>query len=613
MVNFLEKIKQNLGKANLALVILVALILLLSTNIVVNTISGGLRFDLTANNIYTLSKGTKNILRNLEEPIHVRFFYSEKEASNIPQIHSYANHVKTMLKQYSSLAEDQLELEFVDPEAFSEEEDMAVSFGIQSLPLNETGSKLYFGATISNAVDDVKTIPFFNQQREAFLEYDLTNMVYDLSNPKKNSVALINWLDTKPPAYGYMMHAGGNDWTVLDQIKEQFKVETLEKEVNKIPDSFGLLALIHPTNVSDDTLYAIDQFVLNGGKLLVFADPHSEIPTASSKSSNLTKLFNNWGVTLENGVILDRENAMRTRVQLADSRLAVIDKLNWISLDKNYLNSDDIITSQLGQLNFASPGHLTFIDNEDIKWTPLASSSDIAMEVRPENLGNEESLIRNFISSNKSFTLAGRISGKIKTAFPDKKGKSHLSESKEDTNIIIVADTDMLRDQFWLQKQNFFGQTLFTQLADNGAFAINSLENLSGSSDLIGLRSRSPKKRPFKVVDNLRRQAEDRFLQEEQRLQQKLVTAEQRLNNLSRSSNEGDKEMLLSRAQQQEIKNFRQEMLNTRKELRRVKHSLNQGIEGLGSLLKFIHIGLIPISIIILGLFLPRYLGIKKQ
>lgn len=609
----LNEIKENLGKSNLTVIILAALILLISANIIVNTLTSGFRFDLTSNNIYTLSKGTKNILRNLEEPLHIRFFYSEKESSNIPQIQSYANHVRTMFKQYSSIAGDDLELEFIDPEAFSEQEDMAVSFGIQGIPLNESGGKLYFGAVISNSVDGIEVIPFFNQQREAFLEYDLTNIIYDLSNPKKNSVALINGLETSPPNYGYMMHAGGSELTILDQIKEQFKVETLEKDIDAIPDNFGLLALIHPTNLSDDTLYAIDQFVLNGGKLLVFVDPHSELPTNSNKSSNLDKLFSNWGVALEKGVILDRENAMRTRAYMANSRLAVIDKLNWISLDKNYLNSDDIITAQLGNVNLASSGHLAFLDKEDIKWTPLITSSEIAMEVMPENLGSEENMIRNFISSNMSFTLAGRISGKVKTAFPDKKGDSHLSQSKEDANIIIVADTDMLRDQFWLQKQSFFGASFFTQLADNGAFVINSLENLSGSSDLIGLRSRTPQKRPFKVVDNLRRQAEARFLEEEQRLQQKLAMTERKLSDLSKTNDDGDKKALLSKAQQQEISNFRQEILNTRKELRKVKHSLNKGIEGLGSFLKFIHIGLIPISIIILGLFLPRYLGIKKQ
>ena len=581
-------------------------------NVIMNVGLSGARFDLTSNNIYTLSDGTRNILNNLEEPIRIRFFYTDETATGIPFIQSYAERVKGLLKQYANISGGQVELEFINPEPFSKQEDQAVAFGIQAVPLSDLGSKLYFGLVANNSTDDLKTMSFIDPEREAFLEYDLTRMIYDLANPKKPVVGLLSWIDMDAPSYG--LGGGGDDWIVMDQIKEQFEVRALEKDLTSIPEDVDTLMVIHPAEISEDTQYAIDQFVLKGGKALVFVDTHSELPGSQQKSSNLETLFKSWGVALEeNQIVIDRANAMRMRAAGADSRLRMIDKPNWLALGKQYLNGDDIVTAELSQLRYISGGHLTATEQEGITFTPLLQTSEASMEVSSHQLFDTEGLIRGFLPSNQQFTLAGRIRGKAKTAFPNKTAENHIVESDEPINVIVVADTDMLRDQFWIQKQGFFGRTLVMQVADNGAFVANALENLSGSSDLIGLRSRSNVERPFTVVQELRRDAEARFLQEEKRLQLKLRETERKLSELQQGKQEGEGNVLLSTAQEQELDNFRQEMINTRQQLREVQHSLHQGIERLGGVFKFIHIGLIPVLIVILGLYVPRHLGIRRS
>lgn len=611
-------------RLNLSLVISLAVILFFSLNIIMNYSMRGVNFDLTENKIYTLSKGTKNILSNLKEPVHIRFFYSQKQGSSISFLHSYSSRVKALLKQYKSLSKGKLELDFIFPEAFSKEEDEAVSYGIQAIPLSDNmGSKLYFGLVATNTTDDIKLIEFINPNREAFLEYDLTQMIYELSNYKKSTIGFMNWLDSEAPSpYGGMNMMGmGSDnkvanWMLFEKIKEIFDFKDVDKNLKKIPSDIDTLLLLHPSGVSEDLEYAIDQFVLKGGKLLVFVDPYSELPAVANKSSNLERLFRNWGISLDSSkIVLDIDNSIRISSNSGGSVLSNMNKPNWIALGKKYFNEKDIVTSELNQIRFISGGNIEVSDlSDDVEFTTLLTSGKNSMLISVDKLYDTESLLTGFVSENKEFILAGRLRGKFKTSFPERKEEGHLEKSQDTGNIIIVADTDLLRDQFWLQKQSFFGRSLILQVSDNASFVVNALDNLSGSSDLIGLRSRSKIERPFKVVQKLRNKAESKFLEKEKMLKLKLQSTESKLSQMRTGENkEGESVLFITDEQKNEIEKFREEMLNTRKQLREVSRSLNKNIESLGSLLKFIHIMVIPLIIVLLGFFMPSGLGIKKS
>jgi ABC-type uncharacterized transport system involved in gliding motility auxiliary subunit len=608
----MEKVKKPFFRLEPIMMISAAIVIFVAVNIIMNATLGGRRFDLTSNGIYTLSDGTRNILKKLDEPVRIRFFYTEKNATGIPYIHSYAERIKGLLKQYANLSNGLLELEFINPEPFSKQEDTAVAFGIQNVPLNDMGNNLYFGLVASNSTGDSKTIPFLNPERESFLEYDLTRILYDLTTLKKPVIGLLSWIETKTPSYDFSENNA--DWVVIDQIKEQFDVRLLEKNIDFIPNDIDTLMLIHPSDVHEDTRYAIDQFVLKGGKALIFVDSYSEMRDNDNprEVSDLKQLFAAWGIAFDGSkVVLDTANSLRVRISGADSRLHTIDKPNWLSLDNQHLNHQDVVTAELGQIRYISGGHFVSID-ENISLTPLLQTSKNSMEVINNQLSDPVKLIQEFMPSDQQFILAGRIRGMAKTAFPTRNTKGHIAESHDPINIIVVADTDFLRDQFWVQKQNFLGHPILMQMADNGAFVSNALENLSGSSDLIGLRSRSHVERPFQVVQNLRRNAEARFLQEEQQLQDRLREAERRFAELQNGQNSAQGSVFLTSDQEKEIEKFRQEMINTRKQLREVQHSLRKDIERLGSVFKFIHIGLIPFLIIIIGLYVPRHMGIRR-
>ncbi|MFV2056458.1 MAG: Gldg family protein [Thiohalomonadales bacterium] len=646
--------------------IALAVVLLIAVNILSSAIFKTSRLDLTDNKLYTLSQGTKNILASLEEPVTLRFYFSEKLTSGIPSLSNYARQVRELLEEYANLSKGNVKLIVSDPEPFSDAEDQAVQNGLQGVPIDAAGSVAYFGLVGTSATDDKEVIPFFQAEKEATLEYELTRLVYKLSDPKKAVVGLITALPMSgsgPANPMSAMQAPTPEWMMLSQIKQMFDLRELAIDVDKIPADIDVLMLAHPKGLGVKTLYAIDQFVLGGGRALVFVDPHAEgelvvrdpsNPMAGfgPKNSDLKSLFAAWGVELVNGQLAaDIDSAARVSISQG-TRPQAVDYVVWLQLSEKNFDPSDFVSSDLKQIAMASSGYFTVKEGVGTTVTPLIQTSSKAMSVPVSKIQfqpNPMGLLDSYQPGGKRLMLAARISGVVKTAFPDgapsddkkdseksaivvgdnphapKKESSEadkvaddkkptgLMESKEPINVIVVADSDMLDDKFWVNVQNFFGQRVAVPRNNNGVFVANAIDNLTGSNDLIGLRSRGNFSRPFEKVKDIQRDAEKKFRAREKELQETLRATEQKITDLQRQKGESGS-TILSSAQRNEIEKFRKEQSRTRMSLRNVQHELRKDIEYLGSVLKVLNIVLIPILIILfaIGLSVYRHKKIAK-
>lgn len=622
--------------------LIVAFALLFAVNILSGSVFTSTRVDLTENRLFTLSEGTRNILAGLNEPITIRLYLSERLARDLPAINSYATRIKGLLDEYERASDGMIEIHIIDPEPFSEEEDRAVGYGLSGVPMDGGEEKLYMGLVGTNTVDDEDVIPFLSTNRESFIEYDITRMVYKLSNPELAVIGLLSSL----PINGMGPHAAlrgatAPPWTVMEQVEKLFKVQGIEADAAEIPQDVDVLLLVHPKALSDSTLYAIDQFVLGGGRALVFIDPHSEseqvAPQSSpmlpaSRSSQFEKLFTAWGVESEPGkVVGDLQLAAKVRMQ-RQQQILTIDYPVWLNTLPDLFDPDDTVTAELGNITFATPGYIQPLEDATTTFRPLISTTENAALYDASRFldpnADPQDLLREYVPTGNALVLAARIEGPVKSAFADgpppvkakagdsaqasgsakddaaaKEARKHLTESIEDINVIVVADTDILADRFWVQIQEFLGNRIAIPSAANGAFIVNALDNLVGSNDLISVRNRGSFIRPFQRVNAIRREAEIEFRQKEQELIQRLDQTEKRLVELEKSKQGGaDASMILSPEQQQELVRFRQEKVAIRKDLRDVRRNLRRDIENLDTRLKFINIALIPILIGIGGL-----------
>ncbi|MDG1580116.1 Gldg family protein [Pseudomonas sp. GOM6] len=576
---------------------------------------GNARLDLTEQKLYTISEGTERILGELEEPINLYFFYSDKSARDLAVLRNYATRVEEMLKAYERAADGKIKLHIVDPEPFSEDEDKAAAFGLQAVPASQNGDSIYFGLAGTNAVDDKQVIPFFPLDQEEFLEYQISQLVQGLAKPQKPVIGLLSGLQING---GFDMAARQPTapWMVMEEIRQLFKIDSLKAGVDKIPDEVSVLLLVHPKNLPQASLYAIDQFVLRGGKLLVFVDPYAEADNAApmlpgdemDKASDLEPLFKAWGVRmLPNKVLGDGSYALS--VGMGQGQRPVRHAA-WLALPQRAMDQDDVVTSGLESINVATSGILEPVEGAKTQFTPLLQSSEYAMPLdaaRFAMLANPEELMADLNPTGERYAIAARISGPAQTAFPDGiEGQKDGLKSAENINVIAVADTDLLGDRMWVQVQDFFGQRVPQPFADNAGFAINALDNLSGSDALISVRSRGRFSRPFEVVEALQREAEAQFRVKEEDLQKRLAETEQKLAALQQQ--DPSKPLELTAEQQTALQQFVDEKLRIRKELREVRYQLNANIEDLGRTLKLANILLVPLLLTlgVLALWLWR-------
>ncbi len=589
-------------------------VLLVAVLLITNVMFRGARVDLTQGHLYTLSQGTKNILASIDEPIHLYFFYSDKGSQDLPQLRTYATRVRELLEEMAGRAKGKIQLEVIDPLPFSEDEDRATSYGLQAVPTGQQGEKIFLGLAGTNSTNGKSVIPFLQPNKEAFLEYDVAKLINDLTQAKKPVVGLITGL---PITTGFdpQTRQMREPWAIDQQLSQSFDVRQLNAgSLKSVDKDINVLIVIHPKNLSDDTLYAIDQFVLRGGHLLAFVDPNAEADDAGAdpnnpqaammadKSSDMPKLFKAWGVQYDpHQVVLDRGHAVQVSLTQGGEPVRDVAILGFTKRD---LNADDVTTANLDSINVASPGFFALAKDSKNKLVPLIQSGTDAMTAPVERvrfMQDPSQLLNGFTPTQINYVIAGRLEGKFVTAFPDRKEEGHLAEAKDSGEIILAADTDMLTDRLWVNVQPFFGQKLMNAFANNGDFFINAVDNLTGSSDLISIRGRAISQRPFTRVDDMKRAAEENFRSKEQDLQRQLNDTERKLTELQSGKTKGN-EMIMSPEQQAELQSFMEKKVEIRKQLRKVQLSLDENIDALGARLKLINIGLMPLLITIAAL-----------
>ena len=605
--------------------LVLAICLFIATIVLANTVLTTWRIDLTQNKLFTLSKGTINILNNLEEPVQLDFYFSQKAINDFPLLANYGIRVRDMLEELTTHAHGKLILNIIEPETFSEAEDQAVASGLRTVSVSANSDRVYFGLVGTNSTDEEKVIPFFQTNRESALEYDLTKLIYNLAYPDKRIVGVYSQL----PIIGKKGDQTAPTWTIVNALKEFFEIIDLNQNIDALNQKIDVLMLVHPKKLNTETLYAIDQYLLKGGKAIIFLDPLAEQdktqPDAASPNvmpilySYLDEILEKWGLKISKEKIVADINAAM-RVQASGPRgPQEIDYLPWLRFtDKNF-NSDDFSTSELNIIHMGTVGAIENINENEIKVeiTPLIQTSKQSTKLERDLILFQRDptvILNNFKSDEKNHLIAARIRGKVQTAFPDglpvDKNNEELMDddfiNEGNINVILVSDTDILADHFWIRKQDMLGVSVPQPIANNGDFVINSIENLSGSTDLINLRGRGKYSRPFERVEAIRKEAEAEFREREKELQVALQETENEIRKLQQEQG-NEKSYLLNNKLTAEIEKFRNERLATRKELRSVQHDLRKNIEKLGSQLRFINIGLIPLLITLLALIIGIY------
>ena len=587
-----------------------------------NVLFGGWRLDLTGNNLYTLSDGSREILESIDEPVNLYFFFSEKSSEDLTSLRVYATRVREMLEEYELAANGKINLSVVDPEPFSEAEDQAAEFGLQGIPVSTAGEELYFGLAATNALDDQEVIPFFQPDKEEFLEYEISKLIQSLSVVEKPVVGVLSSLEVQGNM-NMQTYQMTPSWMVVDQLMQLFSVQTINPE-GTIPAEIDILLLIHPKQLSEAMLFSIDQFVMGGGRLLAFIDPLAEtdrpvranpmMPAPPSiQVSTLNRLTEAWGVTMRSDVILGDS---QTALAVGGADGTPVRHLAILGMESDNFSRDDIVTSSLENINLSTAGILDVAEDASVQVEPLISSSTFAMPMEAlqfQFLSDPNDLKQGFKPTGESYLVAARLSGSAPSAFPEglEESEGTVLTETDNLNVILVADTDILSDRMWVQVQEFFGQRIASPWANNGDMVINALDNLSGGASLISIRSRGRFSRPFDVVQDLRREAEASYLEKANDLQARLTETEQKLSDLQSSQSENNL-LVLTPEQEEALVQFQQEKVEIRRQLREVRHQLDSDIEVLGSTLKFLNIALIPILMTLI-LLVVNYIRVNRR
>ena len=583
----------------------------------------GLRADLTENRLYTLSPGTRHIIEGLQEPINLYFYFSRETAGErAADIKTYGDRVREVLEEMAARSRGKIRLETIDPEPFSEDEDRAGEFGLRAIPTGTAGESFYFGLAGTNSTDGRAKIELFNPRQEEFLEYDIAKVIVELARPKKPVIGVLSTLPMGSD-FNPMTGQASEPWAVTSQLEQLFTVRTLNADVASIDADVDVLLLVHPKALTPATLFAIDQFVLRGGRALIFVDPESEADTSgqqpgnplaamgANRSSSLEPLFKAWGVEFNpREVVGDQKHALMLGGRTGEPQR----HLAFLGFDASNLDKKDVITASLDSVNFATAGRFKRAENSPLTFEPLVQSSELSGLIPVERLAmlmDPGTLLEGFQPTGERFLLAVRATGKLKTAYPDGKpagvagaaptAAPTLRESAQPVNLVLVADTDMLTDMMWVQRENFFGQRFAQAFANNGDMVLNAVDNLTGNSDLISIRGRATFVRPFDRVEALRRDAEERFRSKERELEEELRATEQKLTALQTSRND-QSSLILTPEQEQELERFQQQKAGIRKDLRDVRHGLDRDIKRLGTVVDVINIALVPLLITIFGL-----------
>ena len=589
------------------------------------------RVDLTAERAYTLSEGTRNILAKLDTPVQVRFYCSRNENRMPVMLKTYAQRVEDLLGEFRQHSKGQIEIQKLDPTPDSDAEDSAKIDGVEGQPLPD-GEAIYLGVSVS-MLDQKEAIPFLTPERERLLEYDLARAISRVMTSAKPVVGMMSPLpfagQQMNPMMARMGRGGGAPaWVFYNELQRDFTVKQVEMTAESIPDDVKVLVLIHPKGISDGTQYAIDQFVLRGGKLIAFLDPSAALDPqgggpmgGGGSSSSIDKLLQAWGLTFTSTkVVADTTYTGRTRQGRAPAVLA---------LNEKAVNKDDIITAQADNLFMVFAGAFSGSPVAGLTQTVLIKSSKDSQMIEPmvAQMSGEQ-VIKDFASSGIEHTLAVRLTGKFKSAFPEgkpkaaetkpdeppkpeekkpeeKKDDKSLKESTQDGAVVLVGDSDMIQDQISVQEmQNPFGggQRMVMPANGNLAFAQGAIEQLTGDNNLIAVRSRASRERPFTVVRKMQADAEANYRSKIKELETSLSDAQSKLNALQRTkADQGGQKFILSAEQQTEIANFRKKETEVKQQLKLERKKLRTDIDSLENRIKWVNIAGMPALVTLAG------------
>jgi ABC-type uncharacterized transport system involved in gliding motility auxiliary subunit len=597
--------------------------------VIVNALASGFnqRVDLTAERAYTLSAGTRAILSKLDTPVQIRF-YSTRGDSRMPVfLKTYAQRVEDLLGEFRQASKGQIEIQKLDPAPDSDAEDSARLDGIEG-QARVDGEPFYLGLSVS-MLDQKQAIPFLAPDRERLLEYDLARAISRVVTAEKPVIGVMSPLpyggQPTNPMMMRMGQSGQQPWVFISELKRDFNVRDIPFGAEEIPKEVKVLVLIHPKGISDASQYAIDQFVLRGGKLVAMLDPQGVLDRSAAGNpmgmnmgsrSSLDKLLTAWGLTFESTkVVADLEFVGRTR----EGRQPAV-----LALNEKSTNREDIVSAEANNLIFAFAGAFSGTPAEGLKQTVLVRSSKNSQLVDPMSaqFGGER-LIKDFVSSNTEQVLALRLTGKFKTAFAEGKPKSApvpgapeepkdqkpaeagLKESKEDGAVLLIGDSDFIQDQLCVQEMMnpFGGQRMVMPVNSNIAFAQSAIEQLAGDSNLVAVRSRASRERQFTVVKQMQAKAESAFQAKIKSLEGSLAEAQNKLNELQRTkADKGGQRFILSPEQQQEINNFRNKERDVKIQLKEERKKLRIGIDSLENTIKWLNIALMPVLVAAAGI-----------
>jgi ABC-type uncharacterized transport system involved in gliding motility auxiliary subunit len=605
--------------------IVVMLVLLVAVNVITGV--KPVRADLTQEKAYTLSDGTKAILKKLDTPVKIRFYCTQSETATPESVYlkSYARKVEDLLHEYKQIAGKNLVIEKYDPQPDSDAEDSARLDGLEAQQIS-AGEPFYLGLAFSLA-DERVAIPFLEPNRERQLEYDITRAISRVFTPEKPTVGIMSAL----PVFGEMGNQmmmqmgqpGTPPWTIVEQLKQDFNVKHIEMTADKIDDDVKVLLVIHPKDISDKAQYAIDQFVLRGGKLIAFLDPQSAIASRQQNpmsgemagaSSSLDKLLKAWGIQFDSSKVVADLNF---KMQLQGRNGQPTEAPAFMALTSEGINRDDIVTSQIDNIWLPMCGAFTGEPVAGLKETVLLNSTKESQLVEGFMAAmSGESVLNGFKPSGVNYKLAIRLTGKFKTAFPDgqpadktdagntnsvARTNDSLKESKTENSVVLFGDSDLLADDFSLRKmQSPFG-TMVSPMNANLELAQNLVEQMAGDSNLIGVRSRATLSRPFTRVKTMEAEAEARGQAKITELQQSLQEAQQRLNELQAQKKDKDQRYILSPEQQAEIENFRQKQASVSKELKQAQKDLRKEVVSLETRLEWLNILAMPLGVTVAG------------
>jgi ABC-type uncharacterized transport system involved in gliding motility auxiliary subunit len=643
----------------IAAVVFVSIIIFSAISLCQN-IGKGLKADITDQKLYTLSDGTKKILGKLTQPIKAKLYYAKTAALKGPDqiryFNNYYEFVKALLEEYVAVSKGKFELEVIDPRPFSEDEVQALRYGLKRFPITQE-ENFFFGLVLQTQFGVEKAVPFFSPDRENFVEYDISYLIDTAITRQKRKIGVLSSIGVMgDDVSGYMaemmMRQGQQPkgpWTFVEQLRKQYEVESVPTDVNDIND-VDILLVVHPKDLPEKTLFAIDQFVLKGGRLIAFVDPHcfSDQPNQRmmqmgmqvSRSSELNTLLKTWGLEMPaNTFAGDSTLAAMATIRANQRPEKIIGYLN-LSPEGNCFNTDNVITAQLNQVRFLFSGVLREVadpnESVEITRTPLITTTNRGNSFSVSNayelmMLDPSSLMRKFYEGDKPVAMGYLINGKLKSSFPDgieievkdessdeaqdpnevktvKKQITGLTEAQQDCTVAVFADVDFISDSIAFQNA-FFGKMV---VGDNSALVLNTIDDLSGSGDLVSIRSRGNFKRPFVVVDEIERQAEEDTREEVAKINAQIAGFQNELQSILSSAKAGQEEVIgssiLEKQREIELKQRR-----AQQQLNEVRLKKREQMEHLGNVLRGFNMLMAPAVILVIAIVLGICRSVRKR